>query len=239
MDDIDLRLKMLANIPIYLENAGEVFIPTLREIAEMGLGNYNQRLSFLLIDRANFEHNFDESISNFDLFYVNCDNNPLFRQIAFQALELFFHVQPGMAEDQEKIYITLGENRILDHSNFPLFQNILYLANHLKKASEPNYNPVNSKAQEMINLIIKTRKKRPKPREQMNLESIVSGLAWKQNGISLSELFELNIYQIYRGFYTTNNIDHYHLTLTGIYAGTLDGKTVKMSDIHWANKIQF
>ncbi|MNI40553.1 hypothetical protein D3C73_947780 [compost metagenome] len=111
------------------------------------------------------------------------------------------------------------------------------LSNHLKIENEPEFNPVNSKAQEMINLILKSRKKQHKPREKMDLLSIVSGLAWKQNGISMQEVFELNIYQIYNGFFFTNSIDHYHHTLTGIYAGTVDGKSVKMSDIHWANKI--
>ncbi|MEK4512271.1 hypothetical protein [Paenibacillus sp. FSL K6-2524] len=237
MNNVDLQLKMLANIPIHLDRAGEIFLPTLKEIAQMGFSNYNQQLSILLIDKNSFNHPFDDSVTDFDIFYANCYHNESFREVVFHALRLFFRAEPEMVEEEERFFIRLREGNVLDRSNFKALQSILYVANHLKKVMEPEYNPVNSKAQEMINLILKTRKKQPKPKEKMDLLSIVSGLAWKQNGISLQELFELNIYQIYNGFFITNNIDHYHHTITGIYAGTVDGKSINMSDIHWANKI--
>ncbi|MNW44433.1 hypothetical protein D3C74_216680 [compost metagenome] len=237
MSDIDLELKMLINIPIELEGAGLIYLPSLKKIAQIGFSTYNQLLSILLIDMKSIGHSIDESVTEFDILYANCLHNKSFRELAFQGLSLFFCADPVLVEEEECYFIRLGENGILNSINFSLFQKTLYLANNLKSENEPEYNPVNSKAQEMINLILKARKKQPKLREKMDLLSIVSGLAWKQNGISIQEVFELNIYQIYNGFFFTNNIDHYHHTLTGIYAGTVDGKGIKMSDIHWANKI--
>ncbi len=237
LNETDLRFKMLANMPVYLEEAGEIFLPTLREIAEMGLSRYTQQLSFLLLDRNSFPHFFDERVTNFDLFYANCFHNESFREVSYRALRLFFHVNAEMVEEGGRIFFRFEHGGVLDHDNFPTLQYMLTLANYLKNSTEPEYNPVNSKAQEMVSLILKNRKKQPRPKEKMDLSSIVSGLAWKPNGIRLPELFELNIYQVYTGFFITNNIDHYHHTLAGIYAGTLDGKNIKMSDLHWANKI--
>lgn len=145
--------------------------------------------------------------------------------------------EPEMYEDIEGVSIIFPSNGlILNFKNFDNFQLILKTVHHLKTNNKPEFNPKDSRAQAMIDLILKQRKQQPTPKEKMTLVSIVSGLSWKSNGVSIKEILDLNIYQIYNGFFTTNNIDNYHHTLSAIYAGTIDSKNIKMADMHWANK---
>ncbi|MBT2759850.1 hypothetical protein [Paenibacillus sp. ISL-20] len=238
MNQEDIELRLLANLPIPLDGAGFVNIPSFRTVVETGLSAYNSCLAYLLIDKDSLQNPVHPSVSNFDIFFTNCYHSEEFRNAAFAALKLFFRYNTELISNQEEFYIQVGEKLRLDNSNFELFQKIVQLANNIKITKGPEYKPGNSKAQEMINMILKNRKKQPKPKDKIDLVSMVSALAWKQNGINIFNVFDLNIFQIYNAFHVTNNIDNYHHTVTAIYAGTIDGKNIKMSDIHWANKIQ-
>lgn len=237
MNQEDLECKLLANLPIPLDKAGYIYIPTFREVSEIGLSSYNQLLAQLIIDKAMLRQSIDDSITNFDVFYANCYHDEDFKNRSLVALRMFFRSDVVMTDSLNEAFFIIGDDGRLDHSNFDSFQHVIKTANHIKLEKEPEFKPGNSKAQEMINAILKNRKKQPKPKEKMDLVSIVTALAWKQNGLNIFNVFDLNIFQIYNGFYITNNIDNYHHTLTGMYAGTIDGKNIKMSDIHWANKV--
>ncbi|WP_068620017.1 hypothetical protein [Paenibacillus tuaregi] len=232
----DVKLKLLANLPIPLSGNLAVHMPSFKKIAEIGMSVYYHGLSLLLIDKSLLGKEIDERVTNFDIFYANCYHDESFRTDAFSALRLLFREEPSLSGDEHKVHLQFPSGE-LDHSNFDDFQKMLKIANHLKLESEPEFKPGNSKAQELIDKILRNRTKEPKRKEKMDLASMVNGLAWKPNGLSLIEIFELNIYQIYAGFHTTNNIDNYHYTLSGLYAGVIDSKNINMSDIHWANKI--
>lgn len=236
MEKSDIELKLLAGLPIPVHGAGNLYIPSFRQIADLGLSFYNQSLSYLLINKSMFEKKIDDEISNFDVFYANCYHDHEFRSIAFIVLGVLFKTNIIILENNDEAYLRIDKNHKIDHSNFDEIQEIIKIANHINLENEPEFKPGNSKAQEMISMILKNRNKQPKPKEKMDLVSILSGLAWKQNGVNIFNVFDLNIYQIYNGFQITNNIDNYHHTLTGLYAGTVDGKKIKMSDLHWANK---
>ncbi|MNK45799.1 hypothetical protein D3C87_645700 [compost metagenome] len=237
MNTEDIELKLLANLPIPFNDKLLLHIPSFKKVSEIGLSIYNQYLAILLIDKNALEKELDERITNFDIFFANCYHDESFKDVAFQALRLFFMDEPELYSNENDVAILFSSLGRIDHSNFDGLQLILKIANHLKLESEPEFKAGNSRAQEMINMILKNRKSQPKPKEKIDLVSMVSGLAWKSNGITILDIFDLNIYQIYNGFFTTNNIDNYHHTVSGLYAGTIDGKSIKMSDIHWANKL--
>ncbi|MFI2856798.1 hypothetical protein ACH6EH_06630 [Paenibacillus sp. JSM ZJ436] len=233
----DIELKLKAGLPIPIDNAGLMRIPTFRVIADIGLSIYNLYLAYLLIDKNSLDKQMNKNMTNFDLFFANCYHSEEFKHIAFNGLQLFFNHEPSLEINGEDYFINLEGQGFLNRENFMDFQEILMISNNVKVSNEPEYKPGNSKAQEMINMIMKNRKKQPKLKEKMNLQSIVSALAWKENGLTIFSVFDLNIYQIYDGFHTTNNIDNYKHTIQGLYAGTIDSKNIKLADIHWANKI--
>lgn len=237
----EVKLKFLANRPIWLDGAGYMYPTSIQQMIDIGINTYNALLSCLLIDKSAFKSDTqEEDFVNSDIFFFNCYRSEDFQQQVIKILQVLFRKECRFFTTEQDIGISIGENEgILGHTNFDDLQAILRIGNHIKDpVSEPEYKPGNSKAQEMINMIMKNKKKQPKPTPKMDLHSILSGLAWKSNGFNLNNIFDLNIYQVYNGLATTENIDNYNFTVSGIYAGTIDSKKVKMADLHWANKIK-
>lgn len=238
MDEQDIKFKLLGNRSITIEGAGDIYIPSIRDIFDLGMSIYNEYLSALLIDRSALETEVDEDISNFDVFIVNCYHNYSFKEISFKALNLFFKSEPSIAMEGDEVFVKISEGRI-DRNNFTLLQKVLMFGNNVRLSSpESEYKPANSKARKMIEMIMKNKKNKPPPKEKMDLFSIVSGLIWKDNGQSINSILDMNIFQIYNGLHTTDKIENISHTVTALYAGTIDGKKIKLSDMHWANKME-
>lgn len=243
MSDLDIeevKFKFLANLPVWLEAAGYIYPTSLREMANIGVNSYNALLSCLLIDKSAFksDSNKEEDFVNSDIFFFNCYKNEEFKTSSIKILQLLFRKECEFFTSPTDIGIKIGNDEgILGHGNFDKLQTILRIGNHIKEP-EPEFKPANSRAKAMIEMIENNRKHQPKIEPKMNLHSIISGLAWKSNGFNLQTIFDLNIYQIYNGLATTENIDNYNFTLSGMYAGTIDSKKIKMADLHWANKIK-
>ncbi|MFC3749262.1 hypothetical protein [Paenibacillus sp. GCM10012306] len=233
----DIELKLIANVPISIEGAPDLVLPSFRTVAERDLSKYYQYLSVLLINKDIFNKEFDDDrITNFDVFFSNCYHSLEFRELAFDGLHLFFLEEPTLHEGETDVSIKFSTG-FINRNNFDDIQYILKLAHHIKNENKPEFKAANSKAQEMIDMIFRNRTKQPPKKEKIDLMSMATGLGWKSNGISIREVFDLSIYQIYNGFFSTNNIDNYEHTISGIYAGTIESKNIKLPDIHWANKI--
>lgn len=236
MNKDDIQYNLLGNLPIYIDDLGYIKIPCVKEIFSIGMSVYNTYLSTLLIDKSLFEdEQLSDQITNFDLFMSNCFHDEMYKIVAFKALYLFFGQEPSLHLEDDTLKVLVGNGEI-NGSNFALIQDVITLGNNVKMSKEPEFKAANKHAQKLIDMIKKNRVKEPPKKEKMNLHSIISGLVWKENGQSLDSILNMNIYQIYNGFNTTNSIENYHHTVSALYAGTIDGKKIKMSDIHWANK---
>lgn len=240
MNHKDLELKLLAGLPIEISDLGTLHIPTVKEIIKMNESRYNELVSALLFDKKDHPALHDVDGTNLEFLLVYCFHNPddALSSDFIQSLQFHFNDSVSISEQDGFFYLgDYSERRIIDEDNFEFIREVIRKANHIKppeEVEEEGYNPANQIAAEFIKELEEKKKRRPKPKETINLHSIISGLAWKSNGMNLSEIFNLNIYQIYAGFSATENIDDYHYTMSGIYAGTIDGKKIKPEKIHWA-----
>lgn len=237
MNEKDLNLMLLMGTPIPIDGGLSLHVPKLRDIITMGESRFNECLSGLLFDKSNIDGLNDDRLTNFEVLFAYCFHNAEFKNIIFNGLKLIFKEEAQMGDDGSNVFFYFDDSRKIDLSNFDVIQRVLKKANHIKVDKEPEFNPANSRAAQMIELIKKGKKNKPKPKETMNLHSIISGMAWKSNAVNIFNIFDLTIYQLYNGFYTTENIDNYHHTLSGVYAGTVDGKEIKFDQIHWAKII--
>jgi len=235
VNESHLELKLLTGKPLEIEGAGNLYIPSLHEIIDIGESQYNLYLSALLFNKANLDGLETDELENFDLWFAICYRDADFRKICYAALKFFFKADAHMGSDDEGVFIYFNDrSQRIDKQNYDEIQSIIRKANYIKTQSEPEFAAANSKAQEMINLILRNKKNKPKTADTMNLHSMISGLAWKNNGMTMPQILELTIYQLYNGFFVTENIDHYQHTFAGIYAGTVDSKEINVSKIHWA-----
>jgi len=233
----DIELKLLAGIPIEVDRLGEIHIPTVREIIKIDESKYSQYLSSVLINKESLDEKLDDNTSDFDVLFALCFHHEDFKEIVFNSFEIFLKEKPLMNGDGDNMFFEFKDGKRLDKNNHLYFKNIIKMSHFIKETTEEElYKPANSKAKEMIETMLRYKKNKPKPKEEMNLHSIISGLSWRPNGINVINIFDLTIYQIYNGFFTTENIDNYNHTLTAIYTGNMDSKEIKMSKVHWAKK---
>lgn len=240
MEIDDLDLKLLAGMPVEIEGVGLLHIPTLRQVIDIGYSVYNKYISAIMFDKSNVEGITDEEICNFDLMFGISVHNENFRDVILESFNFFFKKEAQLYFDNTGAFFYLGEisNRI-DNTNFQSIQEVIMKANHIKTNKEElEFNPGNEQAKALVEKIMAARKQKPKKKETMNLQSIVSGLAWRSNGINMLNVFDLTIYQLYDGFFRTERIDNYQFTLSGVYAGTVNGKEINFNNIHWTRIIE-
>lgn len=239
INEDDLSLKLLAGIPIIIEDLGEIYFPKLREIIIFGEQKYNQLLSCLLVTKDLFEQLKNEDLTSLEIAMIYCYQDKQFKEIFLKAFSMFFQKEL-LVDTKGFFYFKEGENKIhILPEQFNDIQFILKKANNIQIKTEPEYNPGNERAAKFIQKMLKTKKNKPVPKNKTDLHSIISGLAWKANNVNIFNIFDLTIYQLYDAFYRLENIDNYHYTLSGIYAGTVDGKKIDIKNINWFNKIKF
>lgn len=238
MNNNDLELKLLAGSPIEIHGVGTIYPPTIRDIVNIGESQYNKLLSTLLFDKENIENLHDHiELNNFQILFSYCYHQEDFKEITLKAIEFFFREKAQLGFNDSNVFFYFGhekENRKIDSSNLDQIQFVLKKMSFIKTNKEPEYNPANSKAKQMIELIMKNKKNKPLTKEIMNLHSVTSGMAWKSKNINIFNVFDLTVYQLYQGFRVTENIDNYHYTLTGVYSGNVSSKEINFTQIHWA-----
>lgn len=237
---MDQELKMLANLPIQIDDVGFFYVPTLRDLAAIGEQSYNEILSLLLIDKNNIPSLKNEDVSDFIILWSMClEDKNIWLKVKF-GLELMFKEVVNISPSNSRYaYFYLGaneDNRHIHRGNFDIIKNSIITSNHIKIDSEEEYNPSNKRAADLIAKLQAGKQEILKlKKNQVSLLSKVSGLAWKSNSINIFNVFDLNIFQFYDALSKVEQIDNYLFTMQGIYAGTVDGSKIKINNIHWGN----
>lgn len=247
------KLKLLAGLPIKIKNVGNIYPLTLREIAEIGVKKYNSYLNLLCFELEDLKSiglddtiNKLKNISTFDIIAMNCCYNEKFKNIAIEALSLFFKEEVNFI-NYKKGHVNLAffylgdvkDNRIIHKENFEDIKSVIRQQNLIQsnKDKKEEYNFANEAAKKMYEKIQKSRQKAPKPKSNIDLHSIISSVAWKC-GVGINEIWNLTIYQLYDAYYRLNVIDNYDNITSGVYAGTIDGKKIDLRKHHWSNIIK-
>lgn len=237
LNDNELHLKFLLRQSVYVDGLGYFHSPTLEEIINMTESKYNESISALLFDKSNLEIN-NEEIDNYTNFQVLSSlvyNDDHFRKAYFNCLKLHFNKEPKIQEDGYVYFDELSEDTVITEEKFDYIKRLVRIANHIAEPEKEE--DVEYASERGRKLAEEQRRKRAmlakykKPKS--NLHSIISAIGWKtQDFVSINNL---NIYQLYDGYSRYHFFDNYRYTMSGIYAGTVDGSKVKAEDIDWAN----
>lgn len=237
--EADLHLKLLANEPIEFLSIGKLRVPSIREIISIGESKYNEYLSILLFDKENLEDAgiIDEKLSTYELVISFVYHDEAFRRNFFNGLKIFFNKEINQHESGLVYFGEFSDEIYLDEDNLKLIQKILKIANFIEDEKKEEYEAGNERAKKFMEKLKKKKKNAVNTKQRINLHSLISSLSWKSSK-GFDEILNLNMYQLYDGYRRLENMNNYHYTLTGIYTGNIDGKSVKMSEINWANIIK-
>lgn len=236
----DIGLKFLLGLSVPIEGIGGLKSPLLRDVVDMGQEFYMLTLTTLLFDKskANLDPDYIARRSDFEILTDGIRDDASFREVFFYGLWLHFGKTPMLNDEGFVCFDEDDEYSVLDEEKFNQLKYLIRIANNLKDQEDEQYDAANEAARKLIEKIKKNKAEAPvvqKP-QPVNLHSIVSAVGWKAESFEIVN--QLNMYQLYDGYYRLGFLDNYHYTMTGIYAGTIDQKKIKLSDINWANIIK-
>jgi hypothetical protein len=236
----DLELCLLAGYPIETE-VGKLYPLKLKDIVEIGLTKYNEYLGITTFDINDIDLDdinlVESGISTFEFILLNCHYQSSFKDKFIEALSLFFK-EPVLLDENGSFYIgEIEEEKIINNDNYEYIQDLLMKQNYLKKEKKEEYNFANDAAREFYEKNKKNKKNAPKVKSDVNLHSIVSGIAWKSNSVNIFDVWNLTIYQTYDAIQRMDLVDNYEGHLGGIFAGTIDPKKMDFKKINWSKKL--
>lgn len=230
--DETLSLHLLAGDFIKIENVGNIYPLTLKEIKAMDMMTYNYFLSVLCFELDNRKN--DETM--FDNILRNCSMDENYSYLVLNALSSFF--KEKITLEKGKFYIgEIQENRCIDNSNYEKIRYILQLQNCLQNTIE-DYNPANEEARKMIERIKKGKANKPTPKNNSNLASIVSGVVWKSKNVDIFNVWNLTIYQLYDALYRINLLDDFDNVMFAYYTGNIRKEDIDFKNLSWVKKFE-
>jgi len=240
----DIELKLLANLPIQIENLGKYKSLTLKQLAEIGEEEYSNILGHLLFDKDDIPRSDSEEDSLTTLNMISMisylDSN--FKLTIERGIELFFREKVSLYFTEDEAFFYFGEFNEFRHFTeelWELFCLVLRVDNHIPKQKkfEDEYEFLTEEARLAYQEMQRRKANAFKPKSKVNLHSRISSVANKSNGLNIQEIWDLNIYQFHDQYNRLDHIGHYENTMLGIYTGNIDSKGIKLDDIHWANII--
>jgi hypothetical protein len=242
MNEADIHLKLLANVPVNVEGIGFFQLPTIKDMIDMGESKYNQLLSMVTFSKEYLNANDLDGFSDLEVFATSIFYDQNFHELVNKSFKLFFNkeIQVKKLGDIPVLYFDeLREDTVLTEEKWELTKKIAKIGNFIQEAKEEEYVAGNERARKFLEEQKKRKEllaKVKKNKEQVNLHSILSAVAWRTTGVN--ELLNLTIYQLYNGYFRLGLIDNYNHITTGIYTGNVDSSKIKLPDINWANIIK-
>jgi len=231
-----ILFKLTLNLHIDIDGAGCLTLPTLRLLAAWGEKRYNEALSALLFDKEQYESFRTFTEDNYGMMCLLYAQDERYRSALEDAIQMLLgsRLQLQRRGAVPCFALVAGEEeRTLSAEKLELIRYIVRIAHQLEERPS-DYNPANAAARSMIELLSRNKRSRPARKPTTDLQSMISGVAWKSGSMNLLHIGELTLYQLYDGYRRLHCIDSSHHTYTGIYAGTIDSKAIKLSELNWA-----
>lgn len=200
----EIQTKLIANVPININNMGKIHALSLREIIFFGEMKYFTMLSIFTGDLSNLENlNLPENFTYFDYILSICY---LDKEKCNEILEFLTYIfKDEIHFMSENLCFFVGNNKdipankvnLLDRDNFEIFAKVLRIQNGIKKKQKEIKN-INKKINPKIEALKKQREKGRKDiakarGEDFSLENLISSLG--VFFLDINKVLDLNIYQ--------------------------------------------
>ena len=236
----NLELKLLKGSTIIIDGIKIKPLTLAIIVDDLGFDQYAQLLSILGFDKSKFKDDIPEDeyekVCNFDFFVAHetLMNSFLdFLRMVLNYLDIYYIPQ------YQSIVLECGKEVVfINRDNADKIVNVFRKMYNITIEKEEEYNPANDRARAIIEQIKKKKEAYANihKEEEVDLNSIISGVAWKSTNTNIFNLFDLTIYQLYDAYYRLEIVDNYYNTITGLYTGNIDGKTVNPKKISWIKK---
>lgn len=235
------NIKLLAGLPFEIHNVGELKPITLKQIANIGEKQYQQYLNILCfdIDDLEFEKEVPKDITTYDILISNCVYSVEFKNKVISALSFFFDEEVQFIDKHYIFYLgKFQEERFIYRDNFNEIKEVLAIQNSIHKRKS-DYNPANSKAQEIAERLKKAKEKinklKAKNEEELSLSDLISAFAFYNHSVDITKVWNFTIYQFNDQFKRMQLVEKYDLDVQQILQGA-DPNKVKIK--HFISKLE-
>ncbi len=235
------EMQLLAGLPIKIEGVCQIHPLKLIEIVDMGESLYQEQLQWLCLDINNLvdaDQIKDAGYEAFDIIAMSCQYNEEFCDFIKSAFKTFLRENIDFSPISNIFYVgDIQQKRIIDADVYEQIKTILIKQNCLIVQREEEYNPANEKARKFIEKIRKRKAKAPPSKSNIDLASIISGVAWKANSINIFNIFNLTVFQLYDAYHRLETVDNYNITMQGMTFGTIEQSKIDWKKVSWVQKI--
>ena len=241
---MDYRLGLMCGIDLPIpEMALVVHQPKIKEIAFIGEQNFFIGAQCLCINKKILaDSSIPDNTNNFQIFMmVMSDKETIDKKIATQqTLTLLFPNAKIFFTPKAMLIQREGEHAIMiDEENFETLQKVLekIFCFDSKKSKEDTYNPINKKAKEIADKLMKGRKRVAELNGTANVSifsQYLSTLTVGLNSMSLEDCMNLTMYQLYDLIERYSLYINWDIDIRGRLAGAKSDKKVDnwMKNIH-------
>jgi hypothetical protein len=236
--DINMKMKLLAGLPIGVSNIGGISPKTLREISVEGYTEFMRHLGILTLDAEKsdiFKSIKDIDLSKYTILEIAFGFGGELFEMLHKAVEFFCGIE--VISDFNAIGFNVGNTGLLTKDNYKEFVSVIKLQCCLNGEDEleEEFKPANDKAREIIEKLKKTREmlKEAKASDEsrMDISDIISAVSAKSNAINKFNVWDLTLYQLYDEYNRLRMIDEYYTSIKALMAGA-----EKVELVHWSER---
>lgn len=231
MTDLDLKLKMISNVPIIIDGIS-IYPVFIKQIAEFGYKKYNQAIKILCISKQEIESLINEKISPIEFLQMNMIFDPNVKIVLNKILSLICKANVVYSDKQEGFVIG---GRLLDKNNFNEVIDIIRKINSIENTNDPIENPSNEKAKMILQKRRKARMKLMRNNnsdEVLNLCDLVSIVAVGLK-LPIYTVTEYSIYQLLDQFKRLMAKENYETSISSLLHGA-NKNDLELK--HWVGK---
>lgn len=197
-----LEIKMMLRDPIYIEDVGKIYQPTIKDIIELGEDKLNEYIGVLAFSKDNLKEDTKEvylnNLTNFDIVHVITDNT--FRKTLLDSISFFTQKKAMLFEEVDMIAI--GKQNKLHKDNYDDFVDVIlkmFLRERVKPDTEKKQK-LSEKQRKIYEKLMKYRK-RQKEKEALKLIDIINIV--KHGGesfITAEQIKNMTYYELMKSF---------------------------------------
>ncbi|MGG0793840.1 hypothetical protein ABE137_07515 [Brevibacillus laterosporus] len=240
---LDLKLKTIAGLPISVGNI--VLTPyTLKEIINYGYEEYHQNLHILTLKveeilTPEFKEQIRSTISLFDLALLDKTLLSMFvKSLLFFLREQEVHLVEGLG----LVFGEIDDSKIVNNDNFNDLIEVIKVQNNFQEYVnvDIDFKPKSSAGRTLKEKMMSDLKKAEELKQRANkgnalsLFDLISILSANANGISIFNVFDLNMLQFNDQFNRMKMLEDYNVNIQALMHGA-DSKSIELK--HWMSKV--
>lgn len=240
MSSYNNRLALITGVDIPIPEFQLVLHqPTIKEISMIGEEAFFSGAQMLCFDQQSMLPTADQAlqISDFAILLESVKQRPNQKILITNVLKIFFPAYDvlftprSIILKRESVLITIDEDSFIQFKN--LFSTVLCL----RARNEAAFNPQGAKAQEIAKKLERARQRVAAQKQQdqrVSLDQYVSSLVIAVQSMSLFDVIELTLYQLYDLLERYGLYSGYDLDIRARLAGSTDNKEIEnwMKSIH-------